>query len=440
MVAGKSFSVRKEQDELFYNRIHRARVTDVNVDKGTMSVLFESEAYPRDDVLIPLLALSIPSKSNPNDKNYMRSAWGRFIPQIDDMVLVGFDTNLEVYSLGYHAVSYEAMKGYDDDNEDRGGIGWGNASGKKLRPGDWDFKSSRNSALYLGDKVKITSGPQSITLDKPNGETVTVTGLLKDRFGEASECRCGDAKRFVIPTDPTETYIPSIFPDAAGRTAQEYNNVIKRGSFVVPLGVPMARFSMGEVIDEITNAVMIPSASAELKSLTNYLIGTKIMMLRSVKELNIDSTGNQDAYIEVVDDFGNYGVAAETATIFQWMSPAATWDVTNLNYLITSLATFTLKSPVIIIDAETSVLLSSPSITLDSINVSLGGVGATNPVVKGNELLTQMDILLKGIVSATAVVGSAPQNAAALTAIGQVCNAVSNSIKNVISGKVFVGG
>jgi hypothetical protein len=396
---------KMEDAEKFLSRIHRARVTDVHVDKGTVDVDFEDTPY-RTEVDFPLLGLSMPPKMSESDSNGGRSSWGRYIPQEGDVLIIGFTSNATPYAIGYSAVFYEGFNAKDIAAESRGGIGWGLTSAKRMKPGDWDFKSARRSGLYLGDKARLYSGPHSILVNKSTGDITTKSDLIYDQYGSSSESRRGSARRKIIPVDPSETSIYNL----TLQVAQESTDVVYSGFPKLEL----TRRSMGDVVDESIFQVM-PST----------LGGTVIRMLKSVK----DPTGFIDLYAEKVDDLGNYGVEAPTALMFQWLTPASTWSITNTATTITSTANFGVTSPTITLTAATSMIL-------DSISIQLGGAVAVEPLVKGTTFKTALSAFLTAVQSATSAVGSAPQNAAALTAIGVAAVGLKSALDGILSTKV----
>ncbi|MFA5163902.1 MAG: hypothetical protein WC441_05305 [Patescibacteria group bacterium] len=350
--------LREAQHKAYFSGIHRARVEAVHIDKGTVEVRMDGLPSIR-EVTIPLLGLSLPYQKDKDDKTYMTSSsWGRYIPQEGDMLLVGFNSNGEAYALGYHAVFYQGMKYLDDQRVDKGGIGWGESSGRSLKPGDWDFKSSRGCSFYMGYDAKLGSGPHSIALNKTQGDVTLTSGLVQTKYGEASTARKGDARRFLLPTDSAETYIFSIIPGNSPKKAQESYDVVKYGSLV---GAPieLSRIHHGEVVDETTFTAMVPAINTSLKPLV-LLVGTGVRMLHSVK----NPSGMVDSYISAIDDLGNYGVSAISATGFQWMTPAATWQIDNLNTIQTSTATYSLTSPAITLTGTASITLTGPAITV----------------------------------------------------------------------------
>ena len=224
----------RAKHQSYYNSLHRVRVQDLHIERGTVEVAPLNGGTPY-EVSIPLIGLSIPPPLTQTDNNFLRASWGVYYPQVEDILIVGFDTIGNPLCLGFSAVDFNVMKRRDDANEDRGGIGWADASGKRLRPGDWSFRSARNSMLYLGDRARIGSGPHSMTFDKPNGETVIQTDLLHTYYGSAGEIRAGSARRILVPgVDTQESYIPSLLNPPV--PAQEYVNYVRRGALTAPDG------------------------------------------------------------------------------------------------------------------------------------------------------------------------------------------------------------
>jgi hypothetical protein len=370
----------REANDAFFNAVHRGRVHAVHIDKGTVEVVFDGFLYSR-EVTFPLLGLSYPPKKSDEDTtNVQATSWGRYIPQEGDMLLIGFSTTGEAFALGYSAIFYEGFKYQDDVNAAIGGIGWGESAGKRLQPGDWDFKSANGCFLYMGDKVKLSSGPHSIYLDQTMGDITTTSGLVQDSYGEASTRRKGDARRYKVPTDAAETYIFSIIPANSGKTAQEsYDSVCYSLAGGIP--IEMSRIHQGEVIDDLTMTPMVPALNTSLKPLT-LMVGTGVRMLHSVK----DPSGMTDFYISAIDDLGNYGVSAPTAVGFQWMTPAATWQINNLTTTYTSTATYSLTSPAITLTGATSITLSGGTLSLTgttSATITAPTISALGTVILG---------------------------------------------------------
>lgn len=396
---------KQDQHKHFMFCVHRARVTDIYVDKGTVSVELEDVPYSA-EVGIPLMGLSMPPQKNENDINELNASWGRYIPQQGDVILVGFSPNGTLYSFGYHAMFYEGFNYKDIGRESKGGIGWGEASAKQMKPGDWDWKSARGSSFYLGDKAKLSSGPHNITVNKSTGDITTKSSLVVDKYGVSSETRYGGARRKILPTDPAETSIYNL----SLQVAQESTDVVRRG--FPPL--EMCRTSMGDVIDETKFQVMVST-----------LGGTTIRRLESVK----DPTGFIDFYAKKVDDLGNYGVEAPSAVMFQWATPLASWDIKNNITSITSTVSFDVTSPLITLKAAIKAVI-------DSANVQLGGPAAVEPLVKGNQLVSVLTSFLTTVATTCSAAVDPATTMAAVKAIGVAAATLAGSLSGVLSIKV----
>lgn len=435
----------------YYNSVHRARVNDVNVDQGTCTVsILDAGDFPR-RIPIPLLGFSFPPQKNTTDKNYLRTSWGVYIPQVNDIVLIAFDAIGLPHCLGYSYNNFPDMRNADDANEERGGIGWADASGKRLRSGDWSFKSSGGSFIYLSDRASFSCGPHAVRMEKSSAvnELTLQSCLIHSRYGDAAEVRAGGVRRFLVPgVDTTERDVYGTF----GTVAQEYTNYVRRGSFTNPTGMQMmVHLSEGEVIDDLTGIVMVPAVSATCADLLPALVGTGVRSLKLVKD---DLSGMVDQYAEIVDNLGNYGVSAKLATGFMWNTPVANWTIQNLittwntklNYDLIVGTNYTVKSTLaasieavtsaslkagttVGVDAGTDLSLkaggkgslvvgttldvtASAAMTLTAPSIALGGSAASEPLVKGTSFIAALADFLTGLS------GIGPQMKALSVALG----------------------
>jgi hypothetical protein len=322
---------------------HRARVTDIHVAEGTVSVTLEDIAY-QGKVTMPLLGLSAPIQSDGN-ADFGKASWGRYIPQIGDLLYVAFSTTNTLYSLGYASIYYKGFEDQDKFKESEGGIGWGATSGVDIQPGDWDFRSGRRSTLYLGEIARIGALNCSSTYNYTTGEAFTTAPTIKNE-SSLNTYRFGQAKRIILPSDPKEQYIVST---RAGTTAQEFNVQLKWSG--IPTALDLATFAFGDVIEEVAGSYAIRLSSKG---------GTTRRYFASSNELGTSTT-----YEEAVDSFGNYKVTSSLSTNFEWDTPLATWEITNL----------------------VSKLKSTTSIGLESVLVNLGN-GSKEPLVKGTTFMT----------------------------------------------------
>jgi len=368
-----------------------------------------------------LVGLSAPPSLTEEGKaNFKQASWGRYIPQVGDMMLVAFGANMELYALGYTAVFYPGFDIADEQNETTGGIGWGDISAKEMKPGDWDFKSARNASLYLGEKAKIASGTCSSTYNQSTQDITNTATLHMDKSGSSTRL-FGAVRRFLLPTDSEETYVPS----GRGITyAQEHTTSVKWDG--IPGGAELARLSMGDVMDDSIPSVMLKLSTFGQPTRRHFSAN--------------DFSGLVPVYDEITDCLGNYEVLSVTGTNFMWTTALASWNITNLNTTLNSSAAISLTSgAAMTLNSGAALSLTSTGNTVITAPVTqIGSAAASSPAVKGTEYLAAFNAFLTAVVSATAVVGTAPQNATALTAIGAAATALQSLIGNTVSSKVLV--
>jgi hypothetical protein len=363
-----SFASRNKLQSTIFSTIHRAVVTDLHLEKGTVNVSLETVSHSA-EVTIPLIGLSMPANSDA-ETSMKSSSWGRYIPQIGDMLLVAFSANGNLHALGYSAMYYKGFEVSDMLTEETGGIGWGKTSGKSLKPGDWDFKSSRESYLYLGDCARLSSGPYSIVLSSSTQDVTVTTSLHLENIG-VSKLRFGDVRRFVLPTDLDESYIACDRVSMSGfpETAQEATINVKCPGLSTS-GSDIALWSIGDVIDDagVTASIMRSESGNPVRK---YFKAS-------------DSSGLITTYEEIVDSIGNYALSSDTAILCEWDTKLANWKISNL----------------------TTEIASTTSILLDSILVKLGGNAAVSSVLKGTEFVNSFSTFLTNTSSFAVTAGS----------------------------------
>jgi hypothetical protein len=460
----------------YYSTIHKVQVKDLHLEEGTVGVVFLDGGDPR-TIPIPLIGFSAPTQEGDTDKNYLRFSWGVYCPQLDDVILVAFDTKGKAHALGYSTVDFRVMKRLDDSTEDRGGIGWGDASGKRLRPGDWSFKSARGCAFYMGDRISLTAGSHSITLDKPRNEVTLQSDLIHQRYGGASESRSGSVKRLLTPVDTSEMPVYDVM---FGSVAQEHTHYVKRATIPFPAGQIMVRTSEGEVVDDLTAQIVPPATFSP--DLAVALTGTGVRILREVMD---DASGMVPMWMEMTDNLGNWGVSAKTAVGLQWFTPASTWTVLNtmvnwkttttyaldvgIDYSLkvggkmdftvagawsatagatmdlTAAAAMTLKAASIALAAPSISLGASPCVmscvggplTLDS-PLMLLGIGASEPLIKGTTFNAALAAYLAASSTAFTALAAIPvflPGTAQFTALAAAATALAAALSGSLSTK-----
>lgn len=390
VVAGSNFhSQRARQTRSLFSTIHEAQIKEVHLDAGTVSLVFVDIGLAA-EAEIPMVAMSAPPAQNGEDSvsAFSRAAWGRYVPQVGDVVRVGFSSNGKVFILSYSSMVFPLFDVADKAKESRGGIGWGEASGKELKPGDWEFKSSRGSFFDLTNKVKMSSGGLSLTLDKPANEIVQSASLSRSIAGN-SYCNLGEVRRFVLPTDQEKSNIFSTRPTVGiipFDVAKEFNVSVRwAGNIPSANGTELASMSIGDVVDDSLPVPILMMSSG----------GGNVRFYRNVQNM----TGFVSALSEKIDDLGNYEVSSLLGTMFTWTTPLAMWDITNLSTAFVSSTSFDVTSPTINFTGMVNLGSSSP------VDAVLKGTSFVNGLTN---LLTDLNVTLVTIGSeaATAVLGS----------------------------------
>ena len=416
---GGSFAKRARDHERLYSAIHRARVTELFIEEGTVAVTLENVAYSA-KVTIPLLGLSAPPEPvDPNDPDkqlkadFKQAGWGRYVPQKGDLLLVGFGSNGDLYALGYHAIFYKGFDIADQATASTGGTGWGDTSAKNPKPGDWDFMSARNSTMYLGDKAVLSSGPYSIEVNQSTDDISISTPLLIGNIG-TSKLYYGVVERFVLPTDDEPSTIATV---RAGKDAQEATIKVRWDGGPTD-GQELATWSIGDVIDDDgTTADIRQSNASSPQPVRRYFN-------------SVDSTGYLTSYTEIVDSNGNYEVTSTLASEFKWDTTLAAWEINNLSLAWTATDSLEFSSNTTITITGTSGVVLDSSAT-----IQFGGTGASEPMVLGNKWYSFINALLIALSTHTHPTAVGPSGPSADFA-PQVANFLSQA-QQALSIKVL---
>jgi len=418
-----SFRKRNADHRSIFSATHRAQVKEVHVEKGTCVVKIE-KLNQVEEVTFPLLGLSTPPSTTDSSKiDYKSSAWGRYIPQVGDVLLVGFGSDGVLHALGYGAVFYTGLAKADAVEESTGGINWSEVSGKVMKPGDWDFKSARQSNLYLGDRAKVSSGANSIAVNGPSSDINISSPLIIDR-ARVSEARFGSVRRLILPTDTEEDYVPTV-RGAILDYAQEATWKVKWNNST-PSGASLAEFSIGDVMEDSVTGSSI-RISDNMQPVRRYFAAS-------------DTTGLLNVFEESVDAFGNYALVASTATAWNWSTNLSKWEISNLSTKISSNSTIELSSigkfsisGVAGVDISGNLTVSISSDTL----IQLGGTSASEPYMKGATWLSLFQTLVAALISHTHPTSMGPSSPSVELAVQlpSVLAQAPNVLSTLIIGK-----
>lgn len=121
-----------------FDRVMLAVVTAVDPVVGKISIAFTDQVGLRDNIPIPVIAMSA-------------DAWIRFVPQPNDVVIVGIRGDDSAEIIGWHAWAYKNRT----KEFDAGGINAAGGTGpemmQKLKPGEIDMRSKGGGYLRLND-------------------------------------------------------------------------------------------------------------------------------------------------------------------------------------------------------------------------------------------------------------------------------------------------
>ena len=449
-----SLGARKDYDADIYSKINMVQVVEVNLEDGTVKVSFLNLSL-QTSATIPLLGLSLPpDKANPTVRDYTSAGWGRYIPQVGDIMLGAYSTDGTLHLFGYSTSYYSSYDVTDQAKESKGGIGWGKSSGKTLKPGDWDFKSARGCMFYMGDKINLSSSNCSMVLNQ-NSQDINISTPLLIESISSSYKRFGAVRRKVYPTDSAESYmaISDIINPVrvAGSVAQEFTVDLRwgSGSSLQPPGGSLAYLAIGDVVDDLN-----PTVAA-----TGYsLLEGDSAPIRYYFHLPnaIDPTDTLKAYAETIDALGNYEVQSNRATLFKWNTPLAAWEISNLSTEMSSTTTFDISSVGNMSLASsggtmdiTSAMDMTASSTLNAlfegktgvvlssdILAKLGGSAASEPVIKGTIWITMFNKLLVALLAHFHTSPVGPTATSADLAVNLAAN-VYPDLANILSTKVL---
>lgn len=217
-----------------FDRTMFASITGVNTTKGTVSIVFNDQFGFRDDVPMPVVAMS-------------RDSWIRFIPQINDVVHVGIRGDDSAVILGWHPWSYKArVDAFNSGNVNAAG-GKGPEMMQELKQGEIDMRAVGGGYLRfnaLGDVLLMSLagriqmfGVESLTECSQNAFKIT-DGQSWMRFGSVMRLFSGVSER-ELPSTGAGT------PSAAPTSLRERDTRLYG-----PDGQLLVQESLGTVVDD----------------------------------------------------------------------------------------------------------------------------------------------------------------------------------------------
>jgi hypothetical protein len=387
------------------------------------------------------------------------------MPQLGDVVLVGFDSNSDARILGYDAISYELLTKLQEEE---------NITFFDLQPGEFDSKSSGN-AYIKGDRLGVlllAGGLQSIVLDKQRRELVVKASTHKEVL-DASISRLGVAKRtsttnssdvvakrgFGVPAEPNGA-------TASAPNLYEKTVDLRQVTTGVPFGTPMAFESLGDVLDPDVDEIEQgnwgaagPAGVKQMRATGQFVrallrvydstpngtaLGTPGPVGGSAKrpfEYAIDVLGNVVvnqgqlasagvfAYLPISVELQTLLFTLHTATAKLGDKNTATEPVVCGNLFLDATSTFMTAHATYIAAVE------AWSAAVTAYNVAVGGAFAT--AGSGSGLITPA--IAATMAAAATAYGLAEVNfAAATTTFNAAISAYVTAVTNALSKAVFV--
>jgi len=304
-----------------HNRTIRAQVENIDSKSGIATFVYDGLPGSR-HATIPPLWMSFPESGGP--------AWGRYMPQVSDLVKLSFD-----HADKAHVVGYDIEAGKDGVGDGR--AGWpqlhdqyvasqssSDASRVKfkqfapLNPGEYDFMSSGGSYIYGNNagKLFMAGGASTFTLNKNDS---SITGSAQYFSHVADDCvfRFGQVRRQT--TSGTVGPIPAV-----GESLKEFNVVAKSSS-----ATKLAEFSLGNVYVDLT-PIMVGDIQDSARVCTTTF-----------------NDGGVESFRFAVGANGNIDMNSKFATQIAYDFQSATWISTVSESELIALTKATINSPVI---------------------------------------------------------------------------------------------
>jgi hypothetical protein len=340
----------------------KCTVVAVDTRNGTVTLRLGGSLGQYPDVKIPLMQFSL---------NRTKSSWGRFMPQIGDLVTAVQDLDGDLHILNWECLNYRQIA--DADAEEQFIF-------RELKEGEFEWRSSGAATIFgseLGE-LRLTGGPVSVTLSKDQLEAVYDAPLHRAIAG-GCESRFGEVRRKLLPTDVEESSI-------LGGTLAESQTVVARSTGLVD--TRLADVTLGDV-------------AADFAPYTPAL-GPVGLPLRAQARL-YDDLGATELFSFAVDNTGNVAWTQAATAVALGLKIAA------------------LASP---LSVQFRDIELQPSLTL-----KFGSSASTEPFVLGTQLNAFLQSLvdtLKSAVVATAT-GPASFNPATIAALESLKTTYLNS-------------
>lgn len=419
-----------------HNRTIRAQITSVDADNGFVLLTYESLPAGGKYATVPPLWMSFPSG------DIGGPAWGRYMPQISDMVKVSFDYNDEPRLVGYDVIAAKknVADGYtgwpqlkeqnanaqSSDDNSRAKFGQFNP----LAPGEYDFMSSGGAYIYGNTygRLYMAGGAVSISLIK-NDLRLQSRAQLWSHIADDSEFKFGQVRR--RKSDGTEAIVSG---DQDGQLKEMSAKIYKSTDSGKQ---DVAHMVMGNVLDDSGTQISTPNAQSAVRHMLQIFNANAELRLRHF----FDQDGNWEIHAPnagagVYIDFTNADWKSRFKSVEWTVSDKTTWNSPTVEFNSTTkwsanspsvnLAAVTATNPLFLTNiygpAERTVITAlAASINTLSIAVS-NGMGALASLATSMSALVPA-VLPQATIAAAAATASATTGPAATSAASVFTNA-----------------
>lgn len=424
--AGEAAPSRGLPEWEYKSRLFVAQVTGVQAAKGTITVV-PNGIGDQVEVTVPMFGLSLSKGS---------SAWFRYMPKVNDSLIVGYDSQNRLYVLG-------AVMGFDETSpkglgyeavsklRESGAVGYRQFA--ELQQGEWDMRSSGGAYVHGSSQGTLTlaAGMSSVVINK-RSDTVRIRGTAL-LASSSSALRLGTVRRKQLVTDAVEAdvglapvlqpkewavRVETSFPSSSLDPApgllfeQTAGNVYPQGG-LVPVGTELlaARTSAQGWPVRLYQAVYMPGPS-----------------LLPGRTLEVDAQGNTAL------EFGPSCTSVRFSGVAGGPASAATF---RTSFLTTEISSVGVAGTV-----GTAITTSLGDTRIDGAQkVILGSTRAIQRVPMGDTLLGQLQAFAVSLGTAMSTLATAPgggpvQAAAAIKACSDLAAAMGS--KSALSLKVYL--
>lgn len=382
------------------NRTIRAQVSTVDAENGFVVLTYENLPSGGKYATVQPLWMSFP------DAKIGAPAWGRFIPQQGDLVRISFDYDDRPVILGHDITAArstvaDGLSGWPLLNEEYKKARGPDAPADRakfaqftpLKPGEYDFMSSGGAYVYGNNRGRLylAGGNVSITLVK-NDLRISQRAQLLSHSADDCELRFGQVRR----NDPADQLEKKVSSDSNG-LFKEFAVVLKK-TISAGTTANLTTLKLGNVVDD-TGSV--------LSGVNPYRLYYQSFIDAGTESLKM-----------TIDNLGNWDVLAPTEA-----TTGVTFDF--------SAGDWTTKF-------KTATHTNSDKTSIDSPNINLGAIDATEHLILGDKYRSAEETMIKDLADQLKNLADAVSTFC--TTIAPTCaSAVTTSPGSPIASVIAIG-